>query len=319
MARLRRVLPPRRQPRTLSNEPPSLLELERFSQANLAQWQSASLALDALHRILFFELEPQRQRDEQALLDAVRASATTNFAFDGWCRIVDYRYSLMPLAVEGSLEGIGGRFNVGRGISPGTFTAFPALHVADEYAAAFKEKFPSRSSGRSELGGDEFALRKPGSFSQVRLRGRLDLIIDVGDRNALKPFADVIRQFGAPKSAGPIARRLAGLAVAHTLNSWIKRRPAPCSTGSMASAARFRLCPAERFGAGRVGDSAFLCRARARDLLNEQGWRTGSVAAAARQRIPTVSQYAASGFREGRRRWSRSAGTTSTAQFARGF
>jgi hypothetical protein len=59
-------------------------------------------------------------------------------------RIVDYRYSLDPLSTAGSVRNDGGRFNIGAALSPGAFTAFPALYVAEDYPTAFLERFGSR-------------------------------------------------------------------------------------------------------------------------------------------------------------------------------
>src|SRR5689334_12764577 len=100
MSRRRKAqLPPNRARPKRSGEAedlPSLLELERFTQSNLRQWRSVSAALDALHSVLHFGLEPLRQRDEQKLLDAIRSRAKQSFDFNDWSRIVDYRYSLAP-------------------------------------------------------------------------------------------------------------------------------------------------------------------------------------------------------------------------------
>ena len=138
--------PPRRLPSPGSRRPsaagepdlPSLLELERFSETSLHQWLAAKKSLDGLHRSLYFELEPRRQLDEPQLLDALRSQALPAYSFEDWSRIVDYRYALEPLSVAGSLNGDGGRFNVGGALSPGAFTPFPALYVAEDYGTAFR-------------------------------------------------------------------------------------------------------------------------------------------------------------------------------------
>ena len=53
----------------------------------------------------------------------------------------------------------------------------------------------------------ELALRKPGSFTQIQVRGRLDLVIDIGDAMALKPFVEVIKTFRLPARVTSLARR----------------------------------------------------------------------------------------------------------------
>jgi RES domain-containing protein len=166
--------------------------------------------LGRLQAALYFGLEPARQAHGPALLDALRAGAGGPFNFDGWSRIVDYRYSLAPWSTAGSVKGEGGRFNVGRRLSPGAFTSFPALYLAEDYATAHCERFgqaPEATTGG--LTSAELALRHPNSFTHVRVRGRIDMVLDVGDPAALKPFVDVIRSFQLPSTVPSLTRRLA--------------------------------------------------------------------------------------------------------------
>ena len=195
----------------MSDEPdlPSLLELERFGQASLHQWIAAKKRLDLLHRTLYFELEPLRQAREASLLDALRSQTLRSYAFKHWSRIVDYRYSLDPLSTIGSLKGDGGRFNIGAELSPGTFTPFPALYVAEDYETAFGERFGRADKRRTTtLSADELALRAPASFTQVRLNGNIEQVIDVGDLDSLKPFIDILRTFPVPRVVLQTARQL---------------------------------------------------------------------------------------------------------------
>ena len=211
MRRNRRPRPPDAQRSSHRGEPdlPSLVELEQFTQASLRQWLAAKANLDAIQRALYYELEPLRQRNEAPLLDALRSQALPSFSFEGWSRIVDYRYCLQPLSLAGSLNGEGGRFNIGAALSPGTFTGFPALYVAEDYDAAFRERFAASSSAKAgELTAEELALRSPGSFTQLRLRGAVENLIDVGSLEALKPFANILREFPIPNDVRRLARKL---------------------------------------------------------------------------------------------------------------
>jgi RES domain-containing protein len=210
-------MPKRRQPQPHSkpssagsSDPdlPSLLELERFSAASLHQWKTAAQRMEALQRSLHFGLEDQRQRAEGRLLESIRACASSNFAASGWSRVVDYRYSLEPLSMAGSLQGIGGRFNIGGGLSPGAFTPFPALYCAEDYSTAFLEKFGSRETGREGLTGAELALRTPTSFTQVRLQLRLETVLDISNAAVLKPIVEILKGFQLPKSVPQTARKL---------------------------------------------------------------------------------------------------------------
>ncbi len=201
---------PTRRSGTFDPDMPSLLELERFDSSSFQQWTAAGRALDALYSSLYFELEPLRQRDGQVLLDALRRAAIQGFEFQEWCRLVDYRCSLTPLSMVGSTNGIGGRFNIGKQIGPGTITPFPSLYLGENYETAFRERFAfSASTSKSGLSATDFALRSEASFSQVRLRGALDYVVDVGDLAALQRFVDVIRKYKTPRSAVTLSRRLA--------------------------------------------------------------------------------------------------------------
>ncbi len=204
----RRRFPDSQPPRRGEPDLPALTELERFTEASLHQWLAAKANLDALQRALYFQLEPLRQRNVGRLLDALLSQTHPSLSFDGWSRIVDYRYGLEPLSGAGSLKGVGGRFNIGSELSPGTFTAFPALYIAEDYEAAFRERFAGPTGEADKLSAQELALRSPGSFTQVRLRGRIENLIDVGSLDALKPFANVLREFPIPRDVRQFGRRL---------------------------------------------------------------------------------------------------------------
>ena len=109
----------------------------------------------------------------------------------------------------GILRSEGGRFNIGARLSPGAFTPFPALYLGEDYATAYQERFGQVPDATTAgLSGAELALRKPGSFTQVRVQGRLDLVLDLGDPQALKPFVEVIKTFTLPASVTTLARQL---------------------------------------------------------------------------------------------------------------
>jgi len=145
MRRNRRPQPPdsHRSPRTGEPDLPSLIELERFTQASLRHWLAAKTNLDALQRTLYFELEALRQRNQAPLLDALRSQVLSSFSFEGWSRIVDYRYGLRPLSLAGSLKGDGGRFNIGGDLSPGTIRAVMSV---DRASGTLCDGLPKKSS-----------------------------------------------------------------------------------------------------------------------------------------------------------------------------
>jgi RES domain-containing protein len=204
----RRPEPPRRgaTPGAGDAAGPSLLELDRFNTASVRRWLLAADRLRSLQTALYFGLEGVRQAKSASLVAALRFAAGGGLDVDGWCRIVDYRYSLAPLSVAGSLK-VGGRFNIGVDLDPASFTPFPALYIADGYATALREKFGQVAPG-TPLTPDELALRRPGSFTHVRLRGRIERVLDVTDTTALQGFVDVIREFALPRTVATLARQL---------------------------------------------------------------------------------------------------------------
>lgn len=188
---------------------PSLLELERFTHTSLRQWLAAGQHLQQLHSALFFGLEQDRQQQTPRLVEALQSRFVAGKPFEGWARIVDYRYSLRPLSVAGSVKRDGGRFNIGAGLNVSSFSSFPALYIAEDYPTAFIEKFghdPDTQSGR--LNALELALRKPASFSYVALRGNLELVLDLSTLDSLGPFAKLLHGFVLPASVRALARQL---------------------------------------------------------------------------------------------------------------
>lgn len=173
---------------------PSLEVLEQFSLASLSRWKSAGKG--GSEPCLFFGLERHRAVNAAALADAVRSQLSGPFRFEGWARVVDYRFALDPLSLEGSIRRDGGRFNIGAAIDPAAYTPFPALYLAEDFETAFRERFGiERTHKRAGLSAEELVLRGPGSFTSVELRGMVELVLDVGRREVLTPAASVLATF----------------------------------------------------------------------------------------------------------------------------
>jgi RES domain-containing protein len=208
--RQRKPAPPRRNaPRRFEYGPPPLGALEEFTQGSLAKWREAGRNLDQLSAELFFSLERHRNRYSGELIDAVRAAASGPRSFSDWSRLVDYQYTNQPLSMAGSLKGDGGRFNIGAALNPATYTPFPALYAAEDFATAFRERFAieqQQSSGGLTAG--ELALRRESSFSQVALNINVEAVLDVGDLASLKAVAGILGRIQMPASVGKLARRL---------------------------------------------------------------------------------------------------------------
>jgi hypothetical protein len=190
-------------------ELPSLTQLEQFSQQSLKKWRESADALGELHTELFFGLELARQRHSTLLIEAIRANLTPGAPFQGWARIVDYRYCLAPLSVAGSLKSDGGRFNIGSGLNAAAFPAFPALYIASDYATAFRERFGTDPTASNVgLTPSMLSLRSPTSFTHVGLKGQVELVLDISELRNLHAFAAVLRQFTLPDCVRRLARRL---------------------------------------------------------------------------------------------------------------
>jgi RES domain-containing protein len=189
--------------------PPPLGALEEFTQGSLAKWREAGRNLDQLSAELFFSLERHRSRCSAELIDAVRAAASGPRSFTGWSRLVDYQYTNQPLSLAGSLKGDGGRFNIGAALNPATYTPFPALYAAEDFATAFRERFAmDQHQSVGGLTAGEIALRRDSSFSQVALHIHVESVIDVGDLSSLKAIAGIFGRIQMPASVGKLARRL---------------------------------------------------------------------------------------------------------------
>ncbi len=201
--------PPRSRPSLAEADasPPSLELLEQFSHASLSQWKAAGKTLAALNNALFFGLERQRAENANALLDAIRLGVTGPFEFKDWARVVDWRYSTAPLSMAGSVQRDGGRFNIGSGLNPAAYSPFPALYLAEDFDTAFRERFGlKRASTVGGLSAEEITLRRPTSFSHVKLQGAVDGVIDIGNPEALKAIVTVLARFKLPVNVLSMAR-----------------------------------------------------------------------------------------------------------------
>jgi hypothetical protein len=86
-----------------SPQPIGILELDRFSEKSLQQWQTASRDLDELQDSLFFGPEPERRRYRAELIAALQTREPSALVLENWCRLVTYRFSHAPLSCAGSL------------------------------------------------------------------------------------------------------------------------------------------------------------------------------------------------------------------------
>jgi hypothetical protein len=186
-----------------------ILELERFDSATLAQWSALSRELDLLQAELYFGLEPQRREKRADLVHALQRKQPIALPFQGWCRIVPYRFSLAPLSCAGSLQAIGGRFNAGAELDANTMNPWPALYLAENYETAFREKFQLASTSlEGGLRPEELALEHGASHATVMVQGRMSRVFDMSEHAALHGVAQVLGRIKMSARARELKRKL---------------------------------------------------------------------------------------------------------------
>lgn len=215
--------PPKRPLSTGPQPPRGLYELDAFTEANLKQWTRASDDLEELQQQLHYGTEPQRNRLRGELLDAIRLSAGPVHQFENWYRIVTYQFSNTPLSADGSLVGIGGRFNVGRDLNGvSTHPSWPALYIGEDHDTAFFEKYQMKvAEVRAGLTPQDFALTPSGSHTAVRVRGQLSAVFKITSPQDLAEVARVLRKVKMPERVRELERRLFGRSArpAHIISS----------------------------------------------------------------------------------------------------
>lgn len=188
---------------------PSLLELDRFSEADLDKWNERSKDLNELSAVLYSGLEPQRQRYHGELTAALMAVRGPPVDFTGWVRIVLLRYVDSPLSAAGSLRDIGGRFNAGVDVDNAIRSPWPALYTASDQETSYREKFGLAKDARVDgLSAEELALQPGASYSVIRLSGHLATVFDLSKPGNLDPVCKVLRKFKLPTDAVKLRNRL---------------------------------------------------------------------------------------------------------------
>ena len=189
--------------------PTGILELDRFSSADIAHWQKLSNDLDEFTASLYFGVEPARRRLRSRLCEALKQAGGIALDIQNWARIVNYQYSLQPLSCAGSLQSVGGRFNAGFELDDNTLNPWPGLYVAEDFETAYREKFQLASSDLTDgLKPDELALEHAVGHTTIFLNGRLENVFDMTSFVALNSVGKIFRGVKMPKEASQLAKRL---------------------------------------------------------------------------------------------------------------
>ena len=201
--------PPAHPPRHESTAARSILELDRFSSADVERWNRVSHDLDEYNDLLYFGVEPQRQRYKAAIRAALESVDPVALDLQGWVRLVTFQFSLSPLSAAGSLTDVGGRFNVGRDVDKSMQNPWPALYIAEDFETAFREKFQLPSGDTSAgLLPEDLALMPGSSFSCLQLDGHVARIFDLEEPGCVVALCRVLGKMKLPEEIRRIQKRL---------------------------------------------------------------------------------------------------------------
>lgn len=179
--------------------------LEQFTESDLKSWRRISRDVDAFNLSLFHALEAQRKLLESNLIDSLLDCTKLDIAVDNWWRIVDYKYSLIPLSPTGSLHR-SGRFNVGIDVDPDAFPIFPALYVAESEDLARLEKFGE--SKERLLSTEQLNLRTNASHTAIRVNIKLGCVLDLTKPACLKSFVQILSKISVPNGVRELGKKI---------------------------------------------------------------------------------------------------------------
>lgn len=189
--------------------PKGILELDRFSNTDIAQWQKFSNDLDEFTASLYFGVEPARRRLRSKLCDALRQAGGIALDIQSWARTVTYQYSLQPLSCAGSLQSVGGRFNAGFELDDNTLNPWPALYMAEDFETAYREKFQLASTDLTDgLKPDELALEHSVGMTTIFMNGRMENGFDMTSFVTLNSIGRIFRDVKMPTEAAQLAKKL---------------------------------------------------------------------------------------------------------------
>ena len=153
-------------------------------------------------------LANEREKIINQIENSILKSSISGHSEKNLSRIVNSEFSTTPLSCKGSyISPPGGRFNFGQSISYKTY--FPALYVSSSFEVAFYEKFQLEENTKvGELSGLDLSLRKPDSFSYLRINLFLDKIVDLRQMDVINAFYEVIKDIKMPEFYKKQAKKL---------------------------------------------------------------------------------------------------------------
>lgn len=182
--------------------------LDLFSHDQINEWINRGDELQSLSDRVYFDLERQRVSRYDDLCAALRSHPGTALELRCWTRVLDWRWSQSPLSGVGSLNGIGGRFNIGMDLDRARGQSFRALYIAENVETAYSEYFGGRLSAKtSRLSLGEFALRRETSFTTFLLSGQLEQILDLRTAKSIEAFASILKDFDISPATKAAIRR----------------------------------------------------------------------------------------------------------------
>jgi hypothetical protein len=176
--------------------------LDTFSAEDIERWTKNAAGATHCALAVHFDLERQRVNNRSQLIEALQSTEPVVIDLNHWIRVVDYQWSLQPLSSEGSIRGIGGRFNYGAELSAVRRQEFPCLYLASDKTTAYCEKFGGQPDQKlAGLSRQEYALRNvTTSFTTFDVTGQVHQVFDLRTTRGIESFANVISRFTLSKS-----------------------------------------------------------------------------------------------------------------------
>lgn len=178
---------------------------------------------------MFFDLAGQRAANGAEIRAALQSVSPISTVVDGWCRLINFKYSNEVLSPAGSLKWVGQRFNLGSDIDSVRFPPFPALYIAEDFETAFREYhgFPKDSEANG-LRPEELSLEDRGNWVALRLCGRIDNLFDLTKEANLRAVCRVFAKFNLSDRVKELASK------ARQPKTILIKRPAQLLAGVMA-------------------------------------------------------------------------------------